>query len=785
MRNVNTNKLLKIPKKVQETIHIETIDLNSGIFYHGFNIYTKQYYFDDVNFETLEEDDKEKVFKKYSMLINSFATGGEFKITLNNRYIDAEEFASSCLVNEESENEEYNSLSCDLNKIIKNGVRASNGIDTQLILTLRVEAESFAHASEQIDRLEIVARLRLNDISSSLYPLSSSERLKILYPFFHKQEDWAFDISDFDFKKDALLGNSFKDILSPCSISIKKDYVIFTNGHKSNLYGRTLYVKDYASRISDNCLYQSLSIPKASCMSIDVSIEDPKDAYDFALKKLDAVEDKIARWQQSQNKSANFSAEIPYTMANEREEMLQFLKDLNENDQCMCKTTITIFLFANSLEELDSDTDIVIRSSKQAGLTVSSPKYIQIEGFNTAIPIGVNDMLFRRTLTTAGLACQMPFRTQNIMHKGGIYYGVNPLSKKPVTVDRNKLINSNSFILGSAGSGKSFTAKLEILATALKGNSDIVIIDPEREYSPLVAALGGEVVKLSHNSNSYINALELAFDKEEGNKNNIVASKSEFILSLIEKMKGYDLTAEEKGVIDASLRNVYKPYTKFFFGKNDAASPTLMDLREELSKRNDEISETILGYLELFTTGSLNIFSKESNVDLSSRIICFDLYELGSNLKPIAMYVALDFIKNKLITNRSLKKRTGVYIDEAHLLFRDINTSEYLRTLWKICRKYGGYMIGITQNITEMLCSEVACTMLSNSEFLVLLSQSAKDISNLSELLGISDKLLPYIATGTSGIGLLKVGKNIVPFDNTIEESSKVYKIINTKPMEV
>jgi len=801
-KKLKATRFLKIPSKVADTIAVSQVDTDTGIFYHGDGIYTQQYYFDDVNFETLSEDDKYLVFEKYSALINSFANGGEFKITLNNRKIDANLFGQNCFL--AMQDDGFDNLRNEMNSNIHNKLAKSDGLDTQLILTLRVYADSWADAEEQLHRMAIVAEMRLKEIGSSLTELKCNERLRLLYSFYHRGEEWFFDsgilindktgkpvidkktgspkrVGGFDLTREKILGNDVTTVLAPTNIKVEASQIIMQNGKEDNVkYARVLYVKDYGTFISDNALYVTLGVPTASCMSIDVGIVNPAEAVKVVEGKLDIIENKITKWQFSQNKSMNFSATIPYRFDNQRQEVRQFLADLNERDQMMCETCITIFIMEDTLEDLDRDTKLIIDNASRAGIELAVPKNQQLEGFNTAIPLGVYQIAHKRTLTTECLAMQMPFRTQNIMHENGVYYGVNPLSKKIITVNRAKLVSGNAFILGTTGSGKSVTAKLEILSTALRGEMDIIIVDPEREYGALVKQLGGEIIQMSSTGDVHINAMECQAGYGDSDSGlNPIAAKSEFITHLITKINGVPLRADEKSLIDRAVRRVLGPYVRSK-GNGKVKVPTLVDLKAELESYKEEAAHDVAIALERFTTGSLDIFAQESNVDIHSRIVCYDFYELGTELKPLAMLVTLDNIQSRIAKNRAEGRHTAVYIDEIYLMFQDQGSEEYLMNLWKRVRKYGAYMVGITQNIGDLLVSNGARDMLSNSNFLILLTQAPGDRVALAKLLNISDKQMPYIISGNHGEGLIKVGGAMIPFENKLDTDGEIYKMVTT-----
>ena len=474
----------------------------------------------------------------------------------------------------------------------------------------------------------------------------------------------------------------------------------------------------------------------------------------------------------------NFSAIIPYDMEIQREQSKEFLDDLVIRDQRMFLSVLTMVHTAETKEQLDNDTETILTIARKNLCQFAILKFQQIDGLNTALPIGIRKIDSFRTLTTESLAVFMPFRVQEIKHDNGIYYGQNVISKNMIIADRKKLLNGNSFILGVSGSGKSFIAKEEIVSIMLRdSNADIIIIDPEREENALVKSLGGEVVKISATSCNHINAMDI--NKEYGDGANPIILKSEFILSLCEQLIGSgNLGAKQKSIIDRCTAQVYRYYQQ---GNYMGTPPTLKDFYEELLKQKEPEAKGIALAIELFVNGSLNTFSKETNVDTDNRLICYDILDLGKQLLPIGMLVVLDSILNRITANRAKGRNTFIFIDEIYLLFQQEYSANFLFTLWKRVRKYGAYCTGITQNVEDMLQSHTARTMLANSELIIMLNQAATDRAELAKLLNMSDFLMGYITNANAGEGVIKVGSSLVPFSNKFPKDTKLYKLMTTK----
>lgn len=555
----------------------------------------------------------------------------------------------------------------------------------------------------------------------------------------------------------------------------RKDY--FKMG---NRYGRVLFLREYASYIKDSMVAELTDLNRNLMMSIDIVPVPTDEAVREAESRLLGVETNITNWQRKQNQNNNFSATVPYDMEQQKKEMKEFLDDLTTRDQRMMFAVLTMVHTADSKEQLDNDTEALLTTARKHLCQFAVLKYQQMDGLNTAMPFGTRKIDAFRTLTTESLAVFIPFRVQDIYHENGIYYGQNVISKNMIIADRRQLLNGNSFILGVSGGGKSFAAKGEIENIILSSNADVIIIDPEREYSQLVKALGGEIINISATSPSHINAMDM--NKEYGDGANPVILKSEFIMSLCEQLiGGTNLGAKQKSIIDRCTASVYRDYQQRGY---TGTVPTLQDFRAELLKQDEPEAKEIALAIELFTHGSLNTFAKPTNVDTDNRLICYDILDLGKQLMPIGMLVVLDSILNRITQNRAKGKQTFIFIDEIYLLFQHEYSANFLFTLWKRVRKYGAYATGITQNVDDLLQSHTARTMLANSEFLIMLNQASTDRIELAKLLNISDLQLSYITNVDAGHGLIKVGSSLVPFANKFPKNTKLYKLMTTKPGE-
>lgn len=757
------------PRSVQDAIPIRRI-WPDGIFQVG-NKFSKTIRFSDVNYAIAGKADKTEMFLDYSELLNALDTGATTKITINNKRINKADFERSILIPEQGGEldryrNEYNEM------LLSKVTDATNSVVQERYVTISVHKKNIDDARTFFSRITNDVTTHLSHLGSYSEELCAAERLRTFHDFYRVGEETNFR---FDIKETVKKGHSFKDYICPDSIEYKKDHFIM--GGK---YGRVLFLKEYASYIKDSMITELTELSKSLMLSIDVIPVPTDEAVREMQNKLLGVETNVTNWQRRQNSSNNYSAVVPYDMEQQRKETREMLDDLTTRDQRLMFAVVTLVHLADSKEELDSDTETLQSIARKHLCQLAPLNWQQAEGLNTALPFGLRKIDALRTLTTEALAVLMPFKAQEIMERGGVYYGQNVISKNLIVANRRELLNGNGFVLGVSGSGKSFAAKREIAALALSTDDDIIIIDPEKEYHSLVQGLGGEVIHISATSQNHINALDMS--EGYGDGENPVVLKSEFLLSLCEQLVGSGkLSAKEKSVIDRCTAKVYKEYIRHGF-KGEV--PTLRGFHAELLRQPEPEAKDVALAIELFTEGSLNTFAKPTNVDTGSRIICYDIRDLGKQLLPVGMLVVLDSVFNRVVRNREKGRNTWIYIDEIYLLFQHEYSANFLFTLWKRVRKYGAYATGLTQNVDDLLQSHTARTMLANSEFLVMLNQAGTDRIELAKLLGISDNQLSYITNVEAGRGLLKCGSAIVPFMDNYPHDS-LYKLMTSKLSEI
>lgn len=757
---------MSVPKSVQDVIKIDAV-YSDGIFLTGKDRYSKTFKFTDINYAVSSKEDKEANFLRYSEILNSLENGISSQITIINRKLKKAELKEIALL--EKANDDKDKYRKEINDMLTMIANGANAIVQDKYVTLTIQKKTVEEASSHFNRVGADLIAHFSRLGSKCTDLDLTERLRIIHDFCRPKEtaDYHFDLRDTMQK-----GQSFKDYISPDGFEFKSDH--FKIGDR---FGRVLFIRDYPSYIKDSVVWELTDTNRNMIFNFDIIPVSTEEAQKFGERQALGIETNITNYQRKQNANNNHTSVIPYDMEQQRKEIREFLDDLTTRDQKMFKVVITVMHTADTLEELNRDTEAIQATGGKHMCQLGVLKYQQLDGFNATLPIGINKIEARRTLTTESLAVFMPFKVQEIQHDSGVFQGVNVISKNMIIVNRKFLLNGNCFILGVSGSGKSFTAKEEIVNLILSTDADVMIIDPEREYSALVEAMGGQVIELSAKSKNHINCLDI--NKEYADGASPIAFKAEFVLSLFEQVMGKDgIDAIQKSIVDRCLTNVYKNYIKRgYTGK----VPTLVDLCNDLRKQSEPEANELATAMELFASGSHSTFAQKTNVNIENRLICYDILELGSQLMPIGMLVVLDSILNRITRNRAEGKETYIFIDEIYLLFQHEYSANFLFTLWKRVRKYGAYCTGITQNVDDLLQSHTARTMLANSEFIIMLNQGSTDREELANLLQISETQMTHITNVEVGHGLVKVGSSFVPFERKFPKNTELYKLMSTK----
>ena len=763
--------LVEFPKakKTQDMIEIIAV-YPDGTFKVTQNKWSKCYRFTDINYSTTTEEEQEKLFSLYCDFLNSMDIS--FKIIIGNKNKNMDKVKDEVCMKTGADN--YNEYRKAYNKIIEEKVvEGRQGIEQERFLVVTVERSSYEEAKAQFNTIEGNLKRSFHDLNSEITVMTGMERLQSLYEYYHlgHEDDFVFDEERLkrpgDFRNDLAVSG------------MKIDPHQFTMGDK---LCRALFIKEngYPTGLSDRFISELAELPTHLLIGIDV-IPVPKDVATTLLnKKYLGIEADIIRQQEIRNRNNNFSSDISYSKKAEKQEMEDILDEVRENDANLFYMACNIVLFADDKDELNAITETITTIAKRHGVTIANCMYQQREALNSVLPIGVRQIRNTRSSLTQSVAAMLPFNVQEITGKNGIYYGNNQVSKNMIICNRKSLLNGNGFVFGVPGSGKSFIEKFEMGQVFLKNTiDDIIIIDPMNEYADLCTAYGGTYINLSTYADRYVNPLEVNLeDLDVMDSKGIIREKGEFMLGLCEQCKGIPLEPKEKSIIDRCIRQLYIDIARE--EGQGRYVPVMSDFYNLLLTQPEEEAEDIALTLELFVTGSFNIFNHHTNVPTDNRLTVYGIRDLGTDLAPVAMLVMMESIQNKIIENGQKGKATWLYIDEFHVLLNSEYSAKYLQQLWKKVRKQGGLCTGITQNVIDLLQSPISTTMLNNSEFVVVLKQSPKDMEEVADAVGISDAQLRFVDNSPAGTGLIKWKKQVVPFDCKIDKKNEIYKLYNT-----
>lgn len=754
-----------IPRSVQQVIPIQTI-WNDGVFKIGKNKFSKTFKFTDINYCVLSKEDRKTMFKKYVAIVGSLDTTTTTKITVNNRHLNQDDFEKQILIPLKEDGldiyrKEYNAMLLDK-------AMGTNRIVQEKYVTVSVYKRNIEEARNAFNRIGTELRGHFTRLGSKMTEMDAAERLRCLHDFYRAGEETQFE---FDIKDSMRKGHHFKDVICPDTFEFHSDY--FKMGER---YGRVLFLRRYGTYIDDDVIAKLMELNRNMMFSADIISIPTDEALREVEKTLLGVETNITNWQRKQNENQNFSAIIPYDMQQQRKEAREVMEDLTERDMKLTFAVITLVHTAETKEQLDMDTEALLAVGRVKKSHFTTLKFQQMDGLNTVLPIGQRKIDSVRTLISESLGTFIPFNVQEIMDAGGIYFGQNASSGNLIMCNKEKLLNPNAFILGVPGSGKSFNAKENIVFLALSTDDDILICDPEKEYAALVEALGGEVIRIAPGSEDHINAMDMV--EGYGDGKNPVIEKSQFVLSLFAQLEKRGITSREKSIIDRCTREVYEDY------QNGGKVPTLSVLREKMFEQTEPEAQSLALAMELFTDGSMNAFSYETNVDMNNRIIVYDIMDLGEHMKTMGLLVITDAMLNRVTENWKKGKRTHIFLDEFHVVFQNEHSANFFNSAWRRFRKRNAFPTAITQNVDFILQDVLARTMISNSEFIVMLNQAPNDSALLGELLDISDEQLDHVTDTGPGCGLIRYGSSIVPFINQFPKNTKLYRLMNTKPSE-
>lgn len=763
----------KIPREAVQTIPYREM-YPDGLLRVNDKLYTKTLRFSDINYELAQPEDKEQTFDGlcdfYNVLDSSMWAQMSF-INLRANLID---YQKSVTVPETGD--AYDDVRRELAGILRTQLaKGNNGLIKRKYFTFGIEADSEQTARPRVERMEADLRNHLKNMGVRSEPLSGYDRLEVLHGIFHPD---GREKLRFNWNAIVNTGLTTKPFIAPSSFDFRGGRTFKIGG----MWGAASFLQIGASQLNDRVLSDFLNLDCSLIVNIHIKAVNQQEAIKTIKRKLTDIEKTKIEEQKKAVRSGYDMDVLPPDLITYAGEAQTLLNSLQSRDERMFLATVLILNLAPTRGQLENDIFQAASVAQKHNCTLKRLDWQQEQGLMSSLPLGLNQIEIQRGLTTSSLAIFVPFTTEELFMSGeALYYGINALSSNLIMADRKRLKNPNGLFLGVPGSGKSFSAKREIANAFLTTKDDIIITDPEAEYAPLVNRLGGQVVQLSPVSSQYVNPMDINPDYSD--EENPLTLKSDFILSLCELIVASKdgLQPVEKTIIDRCTRLVYRDYLQDPRPEN---MPVLGDLYELLLKQEETEAKRLATALEIYVTGSLNVFNHRTNVDLTNRLVCYDIKQLGKGLKKIAMLILQDQVWNRVTVNRAAHKTTWFYCDEFHLLLKDEQTAAYSVEIWKRFRKWGGIPSALTQNVKDLLASREIENIFENSDFIYMLSQAAGDRQILAKQLGISPTQLSYVTHSNAGEGLLFYGNTIIPFVDHFPKDTELYRIMTTKPEE-
>ena len=783
-----------IPKTVQQSIPF-IADYDEGLFEVEPNKFSKMYEIKDINYKTAQQDEQVDIFVKLGEFFNYFSDEMRFQICVDNRTISKREQERKIF--KQMKNDGHDRHRTEYNKVLSRQMSTGkNDMNLQKYITVTIDANSPIEALLRFHKLDVEVIQNLKKIGSDGRVLSTTERLSFFHDKFRRGRESEFHI-DYDYIKKQ--GISSKDYIAPDYMEFRSRYIQIEDE-----YYRVLYLNNLPKSLQDE-FYAELvdqEFPITTTLSIQPVAQDK--GLRIVRRQMTGIEANKIEAEKKAIKSGYSPETIPHSIKDAHAQAEELYDDMLNKNQKMFFVTITCLVHGKTLDELDANCNWVMSIARKYTCQLQCLTIQQEEAWRVTLPFGYHphDICVDRALTTESSAIFMPFRNQELFHNGGFYYGLNSISHNLVIINRTAMKTPSGFILGSSGAGKSFAVKREMLNVFLDDDrTGILVIDPENEYSAICKCFGGTVIKISADSEYHINPMDMpedyGLDEDDDSihtpmstkKDKAIKKKSDYILSIVERMismGGSDtasmITPTQKTFVDRCVQLAYKDYLDHDFDK--AYLPTLLDLQEKLDEEAAEMGMDA-GYVAegvaYFTKGSMNVFSHKTNVDVDNRFVVFNVRDLGEQLRQIALIIVFDFIWNRMVENKHKGVRTYCYCDEIHVMFKSYYSADYLKQLYKRGRKYGLVITGITQDIEDLLQSEQARGMLSNSDFIMMLNQKSENLRVLAGMLNISESQMGYVTNATAGHGLLFAENTIVPFEDKFPDDSYLYKLLSTK----
>ena len=764
-----------IPRTAQQSIPFQRM-FPDGICRVTDRYYTKTIQFQDINYQLAQQEDKTAIFEEWCSFLNFFDSSIHFELSFMNMSTDADAFEKSIRI--PYQNDGFDDVRAEYGMMLRQQLqKGNNGLTKTKYLTFGIEADSMKQAKPRLDHIEVDLMNNFHRLGVSAKLLDGKERLQLMHSMFHMGDREKFR---FDWKWLPKTGLSVKDYIAPTSFAFPGSR-IFRMG---KLYGAMSYLQITASDISDQLLKDFLDMDSSEIVTMHIQSVDQNKAIK-QIKHTITELDRSKIEEQKKAVRAGYDMDIiPSDLATYGNDAKSLLKELQSQNERMFLLTFLVLNTGCTKQELETNVFQANSIAQKHNCNLRRLDYQQEQGLMSSLPLAYNQIEIQRGMTTSSTAIFVPFTTQELFQDGkeALYYGLNALSNNLIMVDRKKLKNPNGLILGTPGSGKSFSAKREITNAFLTTSDDIIVCDPEAEYAALVTRLKGQVIKISPSSTQYINPMDINSNYSE--EDNPIALKSDFILSLCELVVGgkEGLQPVEKTVIDRCVHQIYQTY---FENPVPEKMPILEDLYNALLKQEEKEARHVATALEIYVKGSLNLFNHRTNVDVNNRFVCYDIKELGKQMKKIGMLIVQDQVWGRVTANRSAGKCTRYYVDEFHLLLKEEQTAAYSVEIWKRFRKWGGCPTGITQNVKDLLTSREVENIFENSDFIIMLNQAAGDRQILANTLNISPHQLSYVTHSGEGEGLLFYGNVILPFVDHFPTNLELYRIMTTKLSEV
>ena len=767
----------EIPLTAQDSIPFQRM-FPDGICRVTDNYYTKTIQFQDINYQLAQQEDQTAIFEEWCSFLNFFDSSIRFELSFMNMATDAADFEK--MIRIPFKRDRFNQIRQEFSSMLRRQLaQGNNGLTKTKYLTFGIEADSMKQAKPRLQHVEIDLLNNFRRLGVRAKSLTGKERLHLMHSMFH-MGDGDNDRFYFDWKWLAESGMSVKDFIAPTCFAFPKSRIFQMGG----LYGTMSYLQITASDLSDQMLKDFLEMESSQIVTMHIQSVDQTAAIKQIKHKITELDRSKIEEQKKAVRSGYDMDIIPSDLATYGKDAKALLKELQSQNERMFLLTFLVMNTGKTEQELETNVFQAVSIAQKYNCNLRRLDYQQEQGLMSSLPLAQNLVPIQRSLTTSSTAIFVPFTTQELFQsgRGTIYYGLNALSNNLIMVDRKRLKNPNGLILGTPGAGKSFSAKREITNAFLVTDDDIIVCDPEAEYTALVQKLEGQVIRISPTSTQYINPMDINANYSE--EDNPIALKADFVLSLCELIVGgkEGLQPVEKTVID---RCVHQIYQKYFEDPRPENMPILQDLYEALLTQEEKEAKHVATALEIYVSGSLNLFNHRTNVDVQNRFVCYDIKELGKQLKKIGMLVVQDQVWGRVTTNRNAGKATRYYMDEFHLLLKEEQTAAYSVEIWKRFRKWGGIPTGITQNVKDLLASREVENIFENSDFIIMLNQAPGDRQILANQLNISTHQLSYVTQSGEGEGLLFYGNVILPFIDHFPTDLELYRIMTTKLSEV